>query len=220
MTAIVGLRNPYWDEIKDHVIEDGSLWGTPSIGGLSRSAVEAGTWRDGFDDRMQLRARRSELVARYSWTISDPASLAFVVEHSAGRIVDPMAGTGYWAHLLDQAGVDVVAYDADPVANQWHQGQQLWTLVMRMPGVESAAMHPDRTLLLSWPPCDRPDGVEVLRAYRGNRAIYIGEPQGGCTGDDDLHAELESSWEELASHTPVQWDGLHDVITVFGRCPQ
>ncbi|BCZ25284.1 hypothetical protein MTY59_51390 [Mycobacterium senriense] len=31
-----------------------------------------------------------------------------------GGLLDPIAGTGYWAYLLTQLGVDVVCYDLNP----------------------------------------------------------------------------------------------------------
>jgi hypothetical protein len=50
--------------------------------------------------------------------------VAFVAKHARGGLVDPIAGTGYWAYLLAQVGVDVVCYDLNPgtalVTNTWH----------------------------------------------------------------------------------------------------
>lgn len=159
-------------------------------------------------------------MKRYSWTITDPATVAFVAEHSRGRMVDPMAGTGWWGWLLAQVGVDVVSYDLEPGGNHWHEGQPLHADVRALDGVEAVVLHSDRTLFLAWPPYDKPTGVDILRAYRGDRAVVIGEGEGGCTGDDALFAELRRRWTEVASHTPVQWFGLHDVVTVYDRSAQ
>lgn len=209
------VDNPYWDAVKDHVDPTGSLWGTPQVRGLADYHTESG----GLDVERWMREapQRADYVKRYSWTITDPATAAFVAAHSRGRLVDPLAGTGWWGSLLAQHGVDVVSYDLEPGGNVWHQDQPLHATVVGMDAVEAVVLHPDRTLLLSWPPHGEPVGVDVVRAYRGNRVVYIGEGDGGCCGDDAMFAELEANWVEVAEHLPVQWSGIHDQVRVFER---
>ena len=209
------MTNPYWDMVRDHIDPTGSLWGTPEV---RRWPSELGMSGEDFLAAREALPNRDDLVHRYAWTITDPDTVTFVATHAHGSST-PMAGTGWWALILTQTGVDVVSYDIDPGGNQWHKGAALHVDVTRMPGVESVAKHPDRTLFLSWPPYDRPDGVDVLRAYAGNRVILISEGPGGCVGDDDLFNELDEHWAEAAGHTPVQWQGIHDHIAVYERQP-
>ncbi len=211
MTAAV-MTNDYWEAVRHHVHPTGSLWGTPEVGSLP-----VGRGPDAYRRWAKDTPQRHEHVHRYSWTITDPDTVAFVAQHSGGRLVDPMAGTGWWAHLLGQHGVDVVSYDVDPVGNHWHKGADLHAPVVAMEAVDAVALHPDRTLFLSWPPYDKPDGADTIRAYRGDRLILIHEGEGGCIGDDDMFAELATNWVEVASHVPVQWFGLHDRIDVYTR---
>ncbi|MFJ1539202.1 hypothetical protein ACIODS_11735 [Micromonospora chalcea] len=87
----------------------------------------------------------------------DPETVTFVAEHSQGRLVDPMAGTGYWAWMLTQAGVDVVAYDLHPPApnseaNHWHRNVSAHVTVGEADAKDSVTWSTSRTLLLSWPP--------------------------------------------------------------------
>lgn len=64
--------------------------------------------------------------------ITSPEALAFVAEHSRGRLVDPMAGTGWWAYLLSElADVDTVRYDVEPGTNEYHGGRPLWCPIVR-----------------------------------------------------------------------------------------
>jgi hypothetical protein len=58
---------------------------------------------------------------------------------------------------------------------------------------------------------------KALKAYTGNKLVYIGENGGGCTADDAFFALLEEKWEEIDEHQPVQWSGIHDWITVYER---
>ena len=163
---------------------------------------------------------RLSLVRKYCWTIPDPDTVAFVAEHARGALVDPIAGTGYWAYLLAQLGVDVVCYDLNPGAelatNGWH-GNDLHVGVRAKDCVEGVALHPDRTLFLSWPPHGQDVGARILMAYKGNRVIYVGDAHGGATGDDQMHRILDTDWTEVHARQPVQWWGQHDRVTVYER---
>ncbi len=204
------IDNPFWDAVKD-CVEPDSFRGNPVVGEfrLDRTVEES----------MARFPNRQVLVWKYSWTIPDPDTVAFVAEHARGGLVDPMAGTGYWAYLLAQVGVDVVCYDLNPgaglVTNGWH-GEDLHAEVCAKDGVEAVALHPDRTLFLSWPPFAQDLGTRILRAYQGKRVISIAEDE-GQTGDDELRATLATDWTEVDSHQPVQWWGVHDRVSVYER---
>ena len=113
---------------------------------------------------------------------------------------------------------------AEPPDNGHHTASRtvtrkgsLWCPIVRRHGADAVRDHPDRTLLLSWPPCDTSDGVEILDAYSGDRVIYIGELDGGSCGDAALFATLDRDWSTLAEHVPVRWIGIRDVIRVHER---
>lgn len=212
--AALAYRNPYWDTVAGSArIEAYHPWDKGLfVGGYERDADRA------------LHLRRHELTSEYAWTITGPATVAFVAEQCGPRVVDPLAGSGYWAWLLRQHGADVVASDLDPpnvAANKWHRGG-VWTSVAALDAVEAieAVEGTDWTLLLSWPPYDDPIGAKILTAYRGPRIVYIGEGDNGCCGDDDMWSLLRSGWHEVAEHRPVQWWGLHDWVTVYERGPR
>lgn len=219
MNTTTAIINPYWDAVSGHVDHTGSLWNTPSIDGF-------GLYRDAsgdFDaDRWHRESlKRSDFVKQYAWTITDPATVAFVAEHSQGRLVDPMAGTGYWAWVLTQAGVDAIAYDINPPApdserNQWHRNVIAYVTIGEADAKDSVSWHPNRTLLLSWPPYEF-NASPILDAYKGDRVIYIGEDWGGCCGDDAMFEAFARDWVKVADRVPVQWDGMHDIVHVYDR---
>jgi len=60
---------------------------------------------------------RSTLVNKYAWAVPDDRSLEIVAKYSP--IVEMGAGTGYWAKLLSDRGVDIVAYDKEPGNSHW-----------------------------------------------------------------------------------------------------
>jgi hypothetical protein len=208
----VTIDNPFWEAIKDCVEAD-SFRGNPVVGEfrLDRSVQES----------LARSPNRLKLVRKYCWTIPDPDTVAFVAKHALGGLVDPIAGTGYWAYVLAQVGVDVVCYDVNPgtklLTNGWH-GEDLYAGICAKDGAEAVKLHPDRTLFLSWPPHEQDVGARILMAYKGKRVIYIGEGQ-GATGDADLRRLLDTGWTEVDSRQPVQWWGVHDRVTVYERAP-
>lgn len=216
--------NPYWDEVGAGLLEFKQIEAAYYAG--NKCTIEAYMER-----HMQLYRARDTTVHRYAWAVPDPASLAFVVEHAGLRLVEIGAGNGYWAWLLAQCGVDVAAFDElppdqeinhyfcqrkEPYGEFIEELAKTWHPVQRG-GPEMLSQHTDRTLFLCWPPYETDMAAQCLDAYRGQRLISIGEPSGGCTGDETFFKALESQWNEVASHAIVQWPGIHDEIVVYER---
>ena len=170
---------------------------------------------DGRDDLSCYTARR-ELCARYAWAIPDDPALDALA--ALGPIVEAGAGSGYWAALLAARGVDVVAYDAVvPGTAPSEFGHWLMWHPVRAGGPERLAGHDDRALLLCWPPYDDPFAHDCLRAYTGTTVAYIGEPAGGCTGDDAFHELLERDFTVVETVTIPTWPRMYDRLTVHRR---
>lgn len=179
------------------------------------------------------RPSRQWVSVTYAWAIADPDTLAFVAKHTASTgIVEIGAGTGYWAWMLTQLGVDVIAYDRFPpktAHNFFHntsnagdytptgdeRGEQYFKV--RRGTHLMAAKHPDRTLFLSWPPGGSPMAARALARYAGDKVVFIGETGGGLTGDGSFFALLQDEWEPVDAHRIVQWEGIHDIVLVFER---
>lgn len=138
---------------------------------------------------------RDELVARFGFAVPDGRALQVIADHASDGVVEVGAGLGYWARLLADRGVDVVAYDIAPPpspSNQWFAGREPWFPVEA--GDEGVVTrHADRTLLLVWPTRNEDWGADAAlqhAASGGQRLVYVGEAPGGRTGDPRLHAVL------------------------------
>lgn len=215
------IDNPYWDAVKGDVTI-GDRYSSASGGAVVGDLFSRGRSEQDFLRSARVYESRWDLARKYAFTIPDPPTLEFILRYGRDGILDPMAGTGYWAWMLNQLGVDVLAYDQHPpdlVQNFYHhrnpvhfpvrRGHAQWVAKRRGRG---------RTLLLSWPPMNR-DGAETVASFTGDRIIYIGEGPGGCCGDDALFELLDSRWREVATHRPVQWSGIHDYVVVYDRLP-
>jgi len=116
-----------------------------------------------------------ELAQRYSYVVPDAGSLSILAD--LGPLVEMGAGNGYWAHRLRALGVDVVAYDLAPPdgdrPNRYHPMPATWTDVIAGDQT-NLAHHPDRALLLCWPPLFSSLG-ECLIQYSGDTVALIGD---------------------------------------------
>jgi tetratricopeptide (TPR) repeat protein len=169
--------------------------------------------------RQEYFDKRLTFTHKFAWAIPDDTALDTIA--SCAPIIEIGAGTGYWAYLLRQKHVDVVADDLTPVPskdNLWHyRAGASWTNVLA--GDENLpAKYPGRTLMLCWP-----DGgldlfsYKALSKYKGNRLIYIGEEAGGLTGCPQFFDLLRSQWHLVKKVEIPRWPGNYDSLYVLER---
>jgi hypothetical protein len=174
----------------------------------------------GLAQVLRIADRRRELVQLCAWAIPTAEALDALARYSP--LLDSGAGMGYWVALLQAAGVDVVAYDlappgADASNDYHHRRRRAWTEVQRASGVDAVRRHPDRTLVLGWPPYDDDaSSYEPLRAYRGDVVIHIGELD-GASGSVRFHRELALNWTVVEEVDLPHWPGLDDRVLVYRR---
>ena len=166
---------------------------------------------------------RDRLVARYSWAIPNDDALVVLATHAP--LIEMGAGTGYWAHLLRQRDVDILAFDNDPPTsaqhrNEWHRNQYVvgtsWTEVQQgTPVILRGEAYAGRTLFLCWPPPGSM-AVRTLRAYAGNTLALV-----RCckeeNGDDAFYALLDRAWRCEMDVAIPQWDCVQDTLTIWRR---
>ena len=137
---------------------------------------------------------RTPLVRDHAYGIPNQEALDAIAEASPAGVVEVGAGTGYWARLLHDRGVDVLAFDLRPASTGTNHfvNDASWFRVEEADATV-AALHPARTLLLVWPTKDEAwaaDASSAFHAAGGTTLVYVGEGPGGATGDAALHAQL------------------------------
>lgn len=218
------IDNPYWDIVQPFARRPDWGWGRLAVQRWPDPGTYSRQGRDAYAIECARLPDREKLVMEYAWSIPDPQALGAFMDAQVGPMVEIGAGAGYWAWCIEQLGGEVVCYDENPAGdttgetNMWHSGAVQWTPVLRA-GIEAIDMHQDRALFLSWPPYAQPMAHEALLRYTGSTLVYIGEGEGGCTGDDGFHEELERNWERTHDISLVQWYGLHDVLEIYDRRP-
>ena len=104
---------------------------------------------------------RPALVQRFSWALPSDDALDAIARYAP--IVEMGAGGGYWAHLMRQRGIDVLAYDRERPHDDNYFARHLWTRID--PGTPRVlAAHADRSLFLCWPPNKSPMATNCLKA--------------------------------------------------------
>jgi len=93
----------------------------------------------------------------------------------------------------------------------------LWYPVEHSDAKAAVTKYADHTaIFFCWPDYDKPWAAEALRHFQGDRLVYIGEGDGGCTGDAEFHAQ-RYHWREKEVIDIPQWPGIHDAVHLYER---
>jgi hypothetical protein len=143
----------------------------------------------------------------------------YLKQNNLNRILDPLAGTGYWARRMAQEGFEVTAIDLfDLQQNTYHRtGHQWFPVEYGRDALQIVQEYPEHVLWLSWPPYDESLGADILKAYKGNCVVYMGEGCGGCCGDYPMFNLLETEWELSAVIPTINWGGIHSSTEIYRR---
>lgn len=209
------IDNPAWDYIK--ALPQDDLYGR-----FFGDSVFVPQRHTDFGAR-PIISHRDRVTTTWAWAIPNPEALDFVVKHLDGRsMVEIGAGNGYWASLFEQMGVDVTAYDTQPIGHEdsWFEKEpnefragmigewdplgngevtkEFFPVVEGGPEVLSLTGNRDRVLFLCWPPYDRPMAYDSVSQFQGDTVVYIGEGAYGCNADSNFWALTmgEEPWDE------------------------
>lgn len=150
---------------------------------------------------------KSAIASHFAWAVPTQEAIECIRKY-AGRVLEIGCGSGYWAWLMEQAGIDVLAWDTTVPPFAWHD--------VRLGNEIEVMRHPDRTLFLCWPPWGSEMAARALTYYTGNYIIYVGEWMGGCA-NARFFALLTSCFEAVETVALPQWFMRSDSLTVFRR---
>jgi len=130
-------------------------------------------------------------------------------------------GRGYFERILQLHGVDVIATDIVSVdSNMYFRGglhrNTPYIDIELLSASDAVTKYHDRNVIFSWVSYEEPWGYEALKLIKsGRKVINIGEPYGGCTGDDDFNNYLSTKCQviERLPHEPFY--GIHDSVHLY-----
>jgi hypothetical protein len=167
-----------------------------------------------YSNEANPMATRDALRRQFAFAIPTGLAIQTILKHG-NEIVEIGAGSGYWSCLLAERGATVRAYDNGSWSD--HFIHKPWFDVRR--GGPGMLRHfPNATALIVWPPYDEPMAFEVAKRIRvGQHLVYVGEGQGGCTGDDAFFDLLNDDFRRTGGVGIPQWWGLHDHLEIYRR---
>lgn len=68
-----------------------------------------------------------------------------------------------------------------------------------------------------WPYMDESISTRVISIFKGNKVIYVGEGEGGCTATKGFFRILEHDYNKVSTVDIPQWVGLHDYVSLWER---
>ena len=171
-----------------------------------------------FNPNIEYFKVRDQYLKKYGFAIPNEHALKTIA--AASPILEIGAGSGYWAHELRNAGADVVA--TDPATGKYtiHKNgfwEFRWEAVERLPANEAINIYSNRVLLTVWPDYDCEWPLKALEVYSGKNVFYIGEGDGGCTGNDAFHNYLSEHFGLVDEIGIPQFPGIHDRLFWYQR---
>lgn len=179
-------------------------------------AIKEGTKRFSFD--ADLFRKREEFRIGISWHIPTDELINAIKEYSP--VVSVASGFAYTESLAIKEGADVIATDVCPNKdNHWCRDGIFHIPVEEIRADDAVKKYSNRNVFMAWPPYDTSMAFDVASEMEKERIlIYVGENQGGCTGNDDFFQYLETHFEELDISVDIPtWGGIYDEARVYKK---
>jgi hypothetical protein len=189
----VALSNPYLD----------FFWTLPSSFRRDPFTPPAATELF-FPEWLTLKAC---IAHHFSWAVPTDAAIDAIHRH-ANDVIEIGAGSGYWAWMMSQAGIEVAAFDINPPRFTWSPVDKGDEYVLHR--------HPRSTLFMCWPPWGSPMAANALERYSGKCFIYVGEWLRG-NADARFFGIIEALFEPVEVIPLPQWFARDDRLLVFNR---
>lgn len=155
----------------------------------------------------QWFGKRQELVDEYSWAVPTEAAVRYISAFES--VLEVGAGTGYWAHLVEQHGGSVHPTDIDPPDNTYAP-------VHEFAAADLGEEIQDGVVLLVWPPHDT-DMASTTLSYEPNHVLYVGETRGGCTADAEFFDTLDRRYGLVGKIEIPSYAGISDNFFHYAR---
>lgn len=160
---------------------------------------------------------RWKLVNKYGFAVPNDNALQAIVRNCNFKILELGSGAGYWAHLLAYLGVNVICID--DLSWKTHHFWRFEKIYVEpiVGSTEQIDNYPQHTLMLIWPNHGSHFAANCLECYQGNKVIYVGERNGGCTANYSFFERLGKYWTLIEEVDLDQWEGIHDNLYIYER---
>lgn len=171
---------------------------------------------------------RDIFTSKFGWSIPCKEALDAIKKYAREPLHDLMAGTGFWAKILNMSGIKTIAYDrhSNIKKNHYHgkgghKSKIHFNLIRKNAlrvGYDMSKERIKGDVFLSWPPYLCPAASDLLSILKiGTRVFYIGEGMGGCTGDLSFHINLDTNFTLLEKVYLPNFPGIHDDMYIYEK---
>lgn len=172
-----------------------------------------------FSQKLRVENNKRNVFTTYfAWAIPSFNAIEAIQEFTSdvvGPIVEIGAGRGLWAHLLQLNGVEIIPTDIEPARMPFTHIETADSLQ-----AVNKFLQLGGCLMSCWPNgASRYVNDAIKLALSKNlveKVIYIGEPVGGCTGNDELFDILDQNFFLMGIVNIPHWYGVHDRVYLYG----
>lgn len=163
----------------------------------------------GFENAMKDYMARDTCISHGMWAIVEKLWVRELSKWIGNRsCLEVMAGAGWLSKALSEENIDIDATDN----YLWQKDVNRVFTVKNRSALEAVKDSQHDILIISWPPYESHDIIDVCKAWGASRPIvYIGEGRGGCNAPDEF---FESFDRVSVSIELPNWTGIHDRIMV------
>lgn len=199
----------------------GDLYAPRTKSGVaSRYEQYESTYADIIKDNKMLESvlyfgRRRRFIGNFAWAVPDLDAISAIKTFANNdTILEINAGLGLWARLLKNEEVKVIPTDIKPKKHTVNHCK-----VHKMNHKQAIEVHGIQcnVLMTVWPNYKENYAAEALRAFKGDKLIYIGEGLSGCNADDEFHTILDKEWDKKVRIPIPRWWGLRDYLHIYTR---
>ena len=170
-----------------------------------------------LDNIGDIYGRREKFRVGTSWHVPTQELITKLLEY--GPIVSVGCGFGYTESIAIVQGADIIATDIQPnKKNGWCRDGKFHCKIEKLNASEAVKKYEDRNVFMAWPPYDNPMAHEVVSNMKVETyLIYIGESDGGCTGDHNFFEALYRDFEECDYVSIPKFAGINDGCWIYKK---
>ena len=168
---------------------------------------------EGWQHRTDADQHRHRLWRTFAYAVPTGEALELLARYAP--ILEIGAGSGYWASLLRQGGVEVAAFDKFAIAdNEYFDGNSpTYTKVER--GSDNVVRkYPGHTLFLCCPPPNHKLALNCLNQFCGKHVAIVGDVSYCATVE--FYQQL-ADWDFEAEVILPRFPGYDDSLTIYTR---
>ena len=169
-------------------------------------------------DSMKHWGPREECRKSVCWHVPSKDLIEECVKYSP--LVSVGSGYAFTECKIQDAGGDIIATDISPYkGNTWCKDGKAYMKREKLDAEAAIEKYPDRNVFMAWPPYNTDMAYKVAKKMKKGRVlIYVGEGDGGCTGDDQFHTYLYKNFKEIEADSHItSWWGIHDRVMIYRK---